>query len=156
MLIWLSSALAASALQPAPARDHSDLPKPPACEFAGGAVQVDRLSDLPPHVRIAVDRLFAPMNGMAEAGRPYNWTDVIASSDLSPRTRFVRAYFTGNIWFIWYDAGGVGIMRQTIGIGEFRDPQTGRLTAGGLPGSRFSGDLCAGSKAYLAGVRSIG
>lgn len=154
MLFHLAVLSAAFGLQPTVERDLSNLPPPPECAFEGGATRFDSLAALPEHVRAAIGRLFEPWKGMADAGVPYRWGDVFSSTDPMPRTRFVRAYRAGGTWFLWYDAGGFGIMRQTLALVEERDPHTDQMRAGGLPGSRFSGDLCAGSKAFLAGARN--
>ena len=156
MLTELTALLLTSDQQSGADRDLSAIPPPPACSFEGGAIVAERLSDLPQAVRDEIERQFGFSHGMAEAGEPYHWNDVQTATDRRPQARFVRAYLTQGIWFLWFDLGGIGIQRQSVAMREVRNRATGELVVRTQPGSRFVGDLCVGAKAYLAGARTLG
>ncbi|TGX54718.1 hypothetical protein E5A73_04465 [Sphingomonas gei] len=67
----------------------------------------------------------------------------------------MRAYRVGAIWFVWYEVGGIALQRNVVALMPQRGDD-GRTALRLAAGSHFSGDLCAASRAFLAGVRSVG
>ncbi|AQR74484.1 hypothetical protein [Sphingomonas sp. LM7] len=130
------------------------MPAFPACSFDQTAKLVERKTDLPATAAAELERFFQGTQGIAEAGDYFESTDNIRFSD-APRARFVRAYGVGKFWFVWFERGGIGLSRQVVALGPWRGDD-GKIGLYTLPGSHFSGDLCAASKAYLAGVRNAG
>jgi hypothetical protein len=126
----------------------------PPCAFDGGAVLVERKGDLPTEASLEIERLFAPIGGIAEAGTFFESSDA-ATTD-APSARFIRAYHIGDVWIIWFERGGVGLSAHTVALEPETDESTGKQVLRAAPGSSFQGDLCAGSKAFVAGARSAG
>jgi len=131
-----------------------DTPEPPACSFERSATLVTRKTDLPAAAIAELDRLFETAHGIAEASDYFEVTDSVSVSD-APRARFLRAYGVGELWFVWFERGGIGLSRHVFALGPRRGDD-GKIGLHALPGSYFAGDLCAASRAYLAGVRSAG
>lgn len=150
----IPAALIASLASPIVQASIPAPPNLPDCAFDAPARRVDKLRDLPGPIRAEVSRFFgAASGGLAEAGTMFIPTDYI-DDPTAPRRRFIRAYFVRDVWFIWYEQGGfassymmVALTRQSADEGPARHLAT--------PGSRFVGNLCAGSKAYLTGARSF-
>lgn len=129
-------------------------PRPdlPPCSFAGPAQQVDTLAALPAQVRAELLRALAAGGGLAEAGEAFTRTDVVHDRSL-PRRRFARAYLTGDTWFVWFEQGGFAYNLTMVALVRPRGAASGYRA---VPGSRFTGNLCAASRAFLAGARSTG
>lgn len=126
-------------------------PVEPVCNLGAGAVVVYRLADLPPAVASEARRGFA-VGGIAEAGAPYNATDVMREG--LPQRQFVRGYGVGRYWILWFEQGGFASGRRTVALRRV-DPRKGGAARYQMePGTVFAGDSCAASKAILAGVRS--
>lgn len=119
------------------------------CVLGRGAVLVHRKADLPKEAIRELDRLFVPARGLAEAGNYFENTDAPASG--APNARFIRAYHVRNMWFVWIERSG----RFTLTLAPQRDPATGGRVFRLVPGSQFVDNLCAGTKAFLSGARSI-
>lgn len=134
-------------------RHFPPMPKVPECGFSKPVKQVASMTDLPEQVRAELVRFFASSGGLADANSEFNSTDVVEDTSV-PRLRFIRAYLTEDVWFVWWEAGGVGRGLNTLalkrGRGKGREQEAYRAE----PGSIFTGDLCAGSKAFLAGARA--
>jgi hypothetical protein len=130
------------------------MPEFPACSFDRPAKLAERKTDLPAAVIAELERLFRSAHGIAETGDYFEATDNIRFSD-APRARFIRAYGVGAYWFVWFERGGIGLSQHVVALGPWRGDD-GKIGLYALPGSFFSGDLCAASKAYLGGVRSAG
>lgn len=132
-------------------RNNPDRPVLPSCALAGGATIADSIQQLPEGVSRELARFFGDKAAMSDTGEPFNSTDVV--DGVVPQRRFVRAYQAGRYWVIWYEHGGIGYavktiaLRQTEASGDRTDFQT-------LPGTTFTGDLCAATKAMVSGVRS--
>lgn len=130
-------------------------PNLPACTFDMPARRVDKLSDLPGPIRAEVNRFFsAASGGLAEAGTRFIPTDYIDDPTV-PRRRFIRAYFVRDVWFIWYEQGGFASNYMMVALTR-QAAEEGPARHLAMPGSRFVGNLCAGSKAFLNGARSAG
>lgn len=122
-----------------------------ACDLGPEAVVVYRFADLPPAVITEARRGFA-VGGIAEAGAPYNATDVIRAG--LPQRQFVRGYGVGRYWIIWFEQGGFVSGRRTVALRRV-DTRRGEAARYLMePGTVFAGDACAASRAILAGVRS--
>ncbi|MHA6768823.1 hypothetical protein [Sphingobium ummariense] len=150
MLLVLGALAQATPLPPQTwkERNHPDMPSLPACDLSGSAPVIERMADLPPTVATELTRLFAP-DIISEADGPFNNTDVIG--DNVPTRRFIRAYHVGSDWIVWYELGGGQVAGpRTIAL---RTRNT-RNTITAAHGTTFAGDLCAASKAIVAGVRT--
>ncbi|MFZ5747052.1 MAG: hypothetical protein ACOY45_05265 [Pseudomonadota bacterium] len=159
MALWWALAILAVSGAAAP-RDNAKttpptppMPDLPACSRGASWQMVARKADLPPDVLAVLDTSFAQTHGIAEAGSDFEAGDSIVTD--FPQARFLRAYRIGNQWFIWFERGGAGLSRYLLGIGDV-PAGSGRHETGVLPGSHFTGDLCAGMRACLAGARSAG
>jgi len=128
----------------------AQMPKLSACTPAG-AKAVYHLSDLPPEAVARLKRFFK--EGFADAGAPFNSTDVIRDHAV-PQRRFLRAYQHGDKQIVWYEHGGRGYHLHALGMIE-RPEQTGLEVS---PFAWFGGgnnaDLCAATKAFFAGVQT--
>lgn len=131
-----------------------DRPKLPACSFDGGAALVERKSAMPPEALSEVERLFAPIGGIADKDEFFEASD--APTTKAPTARFIRAYHVRDIWIVWFERGGIGLSSQTVALVPTLDPTSRRMVLRAAGGSSFQGNLCAGSKAFLAGARSAG
>lgn len=114
---------------------------------------MERKADLPPQAASELERLFRPIHGIAEAGEYFERTDVI--SNKAPQARFIRAYHVRDIWFVWYERGGIVLSTSTLALVPMTAGATGDKVLRYAAGSGFRGDLCAGSKAFIAGARSM-
>lgn len=130
------------------------MPDLPTCTFDRPATVVARKAELPPEAVAELDRLFKFNRGIVEAGLYFEASDSVLVPN-APRARFLRAYGVGEIWFIWYEVGGIGLQRNVIALMPLRGDD-GQIALRAAPGSNFSGDLCAASKGYLSGARSAG
>jgi len=152
--ILLGALLQSTGLPPATwkERNHPDMPLLPACDLGGSAV-VTTMADLPLPVSAELKRFVGP-DGISDADGPFNSTDVVG--DGVPQRRFLRAYPTGDIWIIWFETGGNVSGPRTIAL--YRDPNSAAFspTFQARPGTMFAGNLCAASKAILAGVIADG
>ncbi|MBO9621762.1 MAG: hypothetical protein J7500_03525 [Sphingomonas sp.] len=142
--------LLASEMQQAP--PIPPMPNLSPCAFERPARLVERKDALPAEAIQELDRLFRSNKGIAEAGAYFEASDSIQIPD-APRSRFLRAYLVGDTWFIWFETGGIGLSRQVVAL-QPRRRDDGVVQLYAVPGSLFSGDLCAAGKAFLAGVRS--
>lgn len=125
----------------------------PACDLGPSAIVAHRLADLPPPVAGAVRRGFGA-SGIAEAGAPFNATDVLRPG--LPQRRFVRAYRVAAYWIIWYDMGGIVSDMRTVAFRRM-DSRGGAAQRYQMePDTVFAGEPCRASKALLSGVRRAG
>jgi len=129
------------------------MPDLPACTFDRPARLVTRKADLPADARAELDRLFQASAGIAEANAFFESTDSITTN--APHHRFLRAYRIDDAWLIWFESGGIVLSRAMLALRPLRGDD-GRIGLHADPGSHFSGDLCASSRAYLMGARSAG
>jgi hypothetical protein len=134
-------------------RHFPSMPNVPECSFTKPFRQVGSMADLPEQVRAELVGFFAGSGGLADANGEFNSTDV-AENKRVPRARFVRAYLTEDVWFIWWESGGVGRGLNTLALKQGRGKGSEVEAYHAEPGSIFTGDLCAGSKAFLAGARA--
>jgi hypothetical protein len=132
-------------------RNRPDMPVLPPCELGAGTSVVDRLMALPVEVADGLSRFLGP-KPMSDAGGPFNGTDVVGEG--VPQRRFLRAYGTGRRWVIWYELGGMAGGPRTLALRReaARHGQPARYHA--VPGTVLAGDLCAATRAIMAGVRS--
>ncbi len=151
LLVWLATTQDARTAPVLPDRPIPPMPLFAPCSLEGAAL-VEHKTDLPAGARTELDRFFTPIHGIADAGEFFNSTDVI--TDNSPQSRFLRAYNVRDIWFIWYERGGIGLERSIIALAPANE--AGKAVLRAQPGSNFVGNLCADMKAYLAGARSAG
>ncbi|MDV3458385.1 hypothetical protein RZN05_15410 [Sphingomonas sp. HF-S4] len=131
------------------------MPELPTCSFEQSAKLVERKTDLPGDVSAEVERQFGFTKGIAEAGDYFESTDNIRFSD-APRARFLRAYSVGKTWLIWFEKGGS--MASGPRLIALAPPSAGGSGPGeisAVPNSYFAGNLCAASRAFLAGVRGV-
>lgn len=156
----LSPLLLLSLAQAPPARTEAwterHFPKPiavPACAFAQPSKEVSSLKDLPQQVREEVMRFFTAGGGLADVDGEFNSTDFIDDRRV-PVRRFIRAYLTRDVWFIWYEQGGLARSTNTLALTRQRDGDGIATLFRATPGSGFSGNLCAGAKAFLSGARA--
>jgi hypothetical protein len=154
MAFWLGMAIALVAPQQA-ADTIPNKPEVAPCRFATPARLVSRKAELPGAARAALDGLFQPVNGIAEADAFFESSDAISARH-GPRARFLRAYYVQGTWLIWFERGGIALMRNVVALIERKDSATGQSDFQMEAGSVLTGDLCAASKAFLAGVRSAG
>ena len=136
-------------------RHHPEMPNLPQCTFTSPAKEVRSLAELPEEVRTEVMRFFKGGGGIADTDGEFNSTDYI-DDEAVPRVRFIRAYLTKDVWFVWWEAGGIVHNLNTLALTRQRDEGGGSPVFRAAPGSGFTGDLCAGSKAFLTGARAAG
>lgn len=98
---------------------------------------VERLSGVRPDIR---DDVLRHTGAMAEPDEPYSSGD--AGPFLYPARKFIRAGWSGNLWFVWYRHGGRGVHTHIL----IYDLAMGRLTG------NFVGDPCQTTDAVLDGV----
>jgi hypothetical protein len=132
---------------------HAEAPLLPTCELGDRVALVERLDQLPADARAGLQHGFAVAHGIAEVGAPFAASDSTPGN--LPEARFIRAYRAGDTWMVWFERGGVGLGTHTVALG-YRTDEAGNRSIGLMPGGSFAGDLCAGTKAYFAGVRSAG
>lgn len=126
------------------------MPKLSACTPVGAKV-VYHLSDLQPEAVARLNRFFK--EGLADAGAPFNSTDVIRDHAV-PQRRFLRAYQHGDKQIVWYEHGGRGDHLHALGMIKWPG-QTGlEVSPFAWFGGGNSADLCAASKAFFAGVQT--
>jgi hypothetical protein len=148
--------LAQTSLPQTEAWQERHFPKPleaPGCAFSRPSKEVGSLKDLPPQVRSEVMRFFTAGGGLADRNGEFNSTDFIDDRRV-PSRRFIRAYLTEDVWFIWYEQGGFVRNTNTLALTRQRDGDGIATIFRATPGSGFTGDLCAGSKAFLSGARA--
>lgn len=136
-------------------RHFPDVPKVPVCTFVSPAKEIGSLAELPEQVRTEVTRFFKAGGGLADANSEFNSTDVVDDRAV-PQRRFIRAYLTDDIWFIWWEAGGIVHSLYTLALTRQRQEGGNSPVFRAAPGSVFIGNLCAGSRAFLTGVRAAG
>lgn len=134
-------------------RNQPDMPRLSRCEFRERASEASSFGALPRQVAAELARFFGPAGGLADAGGAFNSTDVVEDRGV-PQRRFVRAYLVRDVWLIWYEHGGIGHHLHTLALTKARDGASGATVFRATPGSNFTGDLCAGSRAFLAGART--
>lgn len=134
-------------------RHHPDMPPVPPCAFASHAKEVSSLAELPEQVRTEITRLFKGGGGIADSGGEFNSTDVIEDKAV-PHNRFLRAYLTNDVWFVWWEAGGIVHTLYTLALTRRREEGQASAIFRVAPGIGFTGNLCAGSKAFLDGARA--
>lgn len=131
-------------------RNHPDMPALPQCDL-DGAQAVNKMAELPEIVSSEIARVFAS-GGISEADGPFNSTDFVDGP--VPRRRFLRAYRSGDYWIIWFEVGGNAGGPRTIALRRRIHAPASSPAFQAKPGTIFAGDLCAASKAILAGVAS--
>ncbi|MBB4151028.1 hypothetical protein ACFSUK_19030 [Sphingobium scionense] len=131
-------------------RNHPDMPTLPQCDL-DGARAVYKMAELPETVSSEIARVFAS-GGISEADGPFNSTDFVDGP--VPRRRFLRGYRSGDYWIIWFEVGGNAGGPRTIALRRFIRAPASSPAFQARPGTIFAGDLCAASKAILAGVVS--
>lgn len=129
-------------------RNLPDMPRLAPCNIKAD-VMASSMRALPAPVRSELLSFFAPDRGIADAGESYNSTDVITGS--VPGRRFLRAYRAGPTWIVWYESGGLMTMHHVIAI-RSEASSRGQVAYRVQPGTSLGGNLCAASKAILAGV----
>lgn len=148
--LLLGSLLQSAPLPPATwkERNQPDMPILPTCDLGSGAV-AHTISDLPSPVSNALMRFFGSEK-ISDAGGPFNSTDVVDGH--VPQRRFLRAYEAENYWIIWFEVGGIVSGPRTLAF--YRDSRSSAASPAyhARPGTIFAGNLCAASKAILAGV----
>jgi hypothetical protein len=155
LLALLSAMLQSAPLSPSAwkERNQPDTPNMPACELGEGVLVMESIKTLPHDGEAAVRRSFGP-HGLSDAGGPFNSSDVISSQSAPQTRRFLRAYQVQAYLVVWYEKGGgmaagprtVAFMRRGRSTETASDYEM-------IPGTIFSGDLCAATKAILVGVR---
>jgi len=105
----------------------------------------DRISDMP--VKIQQD--VALLGPMVEAGQPYNFSDAVEDGAL-PFQRFVRGGRKGEVWFVWYEQGGMTHSDHVLGWFPYVSAPEPSLVLG----TALSGNPCAAIDAVLSGVLS--
>lgn len=131
-------------------RNHPDRPALPHSDL-GGAQAVNRMTDLPETVSSEIARVFAS-GGISEADGPFNSTDFVDGP--VPWRRFLRAYRSADYTIIWFEVGGNAGGPRTIALRRSTRAPASSPAFQARPGTIFVGDLCAASKAILAGVVS--
>ncbi|RSU54844.1 hypothetical protein [Sphingobium yanoikuyae] len=129
-------------------RNHPDMPVLPHCDL-DGAQAVNKMAELPEIVSSEIARVFAS-GGISEADGPFNSTDFVDGS--VPRRRFLRGYRSADYWIIWFEVGGNAGGPRTIALRRSTHAPASSPAFQARPGTIFAGDLCAASKAILAGV----
>lgn len=132
---------------------HADAPLLAPCKFGDHVTLIGRMDQLPAEARAGLQLGFAVAHGIAEVGEPFGASD--SNPEKLPEARFIRAYRAGDTWMVWFERGGVGLGTHTVALG-YRRGEAGNRSIGLVPGGSFAGDLCAGTKAYFAGVRTTG
>jgi hypothetical protein len=87
-----------------------------ACKFHHGVSEVGSFDAMPPAiVSLVRGKMHAGdlPNGeiMAPRGGDFNATDVITNPK-APGRRFIRAGHAGDIWFLWYEHGGIAYTKN--------------------------------------------
>lgn len=132
-------------------RNHPDMPRLPICNFRSKA-HTNKIIDLPKEVSSELARFFKPAGGLSESNGPFNSTDVVDGR--VPSRRFLRAYPIGSIWVVWYEHGGFSHNIQTIALVKQANDHSNGASLRVQGGTTFGGDLCAATKAIVAGVRT--
>ena len=117
----------------------------PKCELEGSTAQVRRLADLPPSISSALHRASGRW-GMAEAGAPFQKTDVMRPM---PMRRFLQAHLVGDTWLVWFEQGGFAYRLGYATVS--RQPPSSYVAEVGGPTWH---DPCAAARAWLAGDRT--
>ena len=115
------------------------------CGFESSTTQIQRLADLPPSISAALHRASGRW-GMAEAGAPFQMTDVIRPM---PMRRFLQAHLIGDTWLVWFEQGGFAYRLGYATVAR-RQASTYVAEIGG-PTWR---DPCTVARAWLAGDRT--
>lgn len=123
------------------------------CAFGQPAILASSIRELPDTVGSELQRFFEPVGGMADAEQAFNSTDQ-AVYRAAPQRRFIRAYFVRDVWLVWYEHGGFAYHLQMLALTRQPARSGNQHVFRAAPGSSFTGDLCAASKAFLAGVRA--
>ena len=133
-------------------RNHPDMPVLPACDLGKKAKIATSIASLPREVSVELARFSRSGGGISEANGPYNSTDVVDGH--VPTRRFIREYHVQNHWIVWYEHGGFVTGIVTLGLELDNSTKGGGRAYRAMPGTVLSGDLCAATKALLAGVRT--
>ena len=133
-------------------RNLPDMPVLPPCDLGPTSPPVTRKDRLPAGVVTELDRYFRAGGGLSEGAGPFNKTDVV-SGDV-PLRRFTRAYHVSGYWIIWYEWGGLVYRTRTIALALDRTDNDPKISYRVQPGRNFTGNLCAATKAIVAGVES--
>lgn len=149
-MFFLLAALLQAAPSSALIAERQGLPAPPLpdCAIPGAGKPVARLADLPPAFQAELERGFRSARGLAEAGAPYNATDVV--DPRLPSRRFVGAVRFGTFWIVWYEHGGIVHSRNIIGVHFDAAADSYHL----LSGTTLIGEPCRALRAVLDGVRT--
>ena len=104
----LTGVLALGAASCASAQPPTTPPDPNlACSFAHPATSVRTLKDVPDWMR---GYIHDHVGAMADAGAPFNATDVVTRS--LPFNRFIRGGKVGAYWYLWFEHGGFAYWKQ--------------------------------------------
>ena len=76
------------------------------CKFALPAEEIAHVAELP----AGISKVLAPI---ADRGARYNATDSVDDPGL-PFKRIIRAGHRGNLWFVWYEQGGIAYFHQVV------------------------------------------
>lgn len=149
--VLLAVLLQAAPLPPATwkERNHPDMPSLPACDLGKGTRLARSIAELPREVAAEIMRVFGT-DGLSDAGGPFNSTDVIDGP--VPRRRFIRAYVFQDRSIIWFQTGGFAGGPRTISVIRRYSTTADKARFQTIPGTVFGGNLCAASKAIMAGV----
>ena len=130
-------------------------PPPPSsiggCELVD-AVRKDTMSQLPDDIRAELLRFFK--NDFAEAGAPFNPSDVIDPAHFVPQRRFLRAYRQKGDWIVWYEHGGIGYHLHAVGVRHWHLKSGAAIDSSSRYMGQTARELCAASKAFFDGART--
>jgi hypothetical protein len=134
-------------------RNHPEEPVLQPCELGKATTITHTFAELPGDVALELARFFDTTPAMSDKGGLFNSTDVV-DGNVPPR-RFLRAYQRGDYWVIWYErGGGLASGPRTIALRRSSEQGSQAIRFDVAPGTSFTADLCAATKATLAGVRS--
>lgn len=119
-----------------------DISRDLACEFRHPVVEIESVDSFPNPVRAF---LRAKLGEMAKRGAYFNATDVITQP--APSRRFIRAGRSGDIWFLWYEHGGIAYNRNIVLLAWRRADAAPRL----VTIASYAGNPCSQTDAFLDG-----
>lgn len=76
------------------------------CALSTPVAEVSSVTQLPPALRT----LIGPV---ADVGAPFNSGDAVRDPSL-PFRRMIRAGHQGDVWFVWYEHGGIAYFWQAV------------------------------------------
>jgi hypothetical protein len=87
------------------------------CRFRHKISEIDRLEAMPAPILGFLRAHLSDGAGtplMAARGEEFDATDTVSESDHHSARRFIRAGQAGNLWFVWYEHGGLAYQKQII------------------------------------------